>query len=102
MNFCTKCQSIYAQPGTCNCYAPAQAAPQPYPGTTTVPFPSIPWTPPYSPWWGIYPPYSVPTVWGSLGNDTTITTTWKAGDPMTVVDMDGAVSQWSFTSGELT
>jgi hypothetical protein len=22
MNYCTKCQSLYAAPGTCNCYAP--------------------------------------------------------------------------------
>ena len=24
MNFCTKCQSIYSQPGTCNCFATQQ------------------------------------------------------------------------------
>lgn len=22
MNYCTKCESFYSQPGTCNCYAP--------------------------------------------------------------------------------
>lgn len=24
MNYCTKCQSHYQQPGTCNCFAPVQ------------------------------------------------------------------------------
>jgi hypothetical protein len=26
MNYCTKCHSIYAKPGTCNCYAETQPA----------------------------------------------------------------------------
>ena len=25
MNYCTKCQSFYAKPGTCNCYATGAA-----------------------------------------------------------------------------
>ena len=29
MNYCTKCQSIYSEPGTCNCYA-AQGDSQPW------------------------------------------------------------------------
>ena len=29
MNYCTKCQSIYSEPGTCNCYA-AQGESQPW------------------------------------------------------------------------
>jgi hypothetical protein len=52
MNYCTKCQSIYSQPGTCNCYAAPKAAPYigpftPYTYPTTVP--CIPWTPTYPP-----------------------------------------------------
>lgn len=27
MNYCTKCGSLYAQPGTCNCFAPPRLAP---------------------------------------------------------------------------
>jgi hypothetical protein len=47
MNYCTKCQSIYSQPGTCNCYAPAPFAPyvtNPLIYPTTTPY--IPWFPP--------------------------------------------------------
>jgi hypothetical protein len=58
MNYCTKCQSIYSQPGTCNCYAPAQVAPyiqqpvMPWTIPTTVPG-ITPWNPPLwgGPWW---------------------------------------------------
>ena len=38
MNYCTKCWSIYSEPGTCNCYA-AQGESQPWtipPGDTTL------------------------------------------------------------------
>lgn len=38
MNYCTKCQSIYSQPGTCNCYAPVRV---------TI-WPSYPYTYPYT------------------------------------------------------
>ena len=46
MNFCTKCASLYAKPGTCNCYAEAQPAVSPwvpvypiYPSYPTYPMP---------------------------------------------------------------
>lgn len=57
MNFCTKCESYYRQPGTCNCFAGSQPklwpfepaktidTPTPYvPSVTTTLDPTIPTT----------------------------------------------------------
>lgn len=54
MNFCMKCQSVYAQPGTCNCFARTAPEIQPVPGVAPItPFvPYVPSVPPTStPWW---------------------------------------------------
>jgi len=41
MNYCTKCESFYQKPGTCNCFAGTQPAititPQPYDPNSTAP-----------------------------------------------------------------
>lgn len=71
MNYCRKCQSDYEKPGTCNCFAPQQAAP-------AYPWPYTPYIP-YSPVWITpYQPYSVTPITlgatvtgGDLGPDAT-------------------------------
>jgi hypothetical protein len=51
MNHCRDCNSDYATPGTCNCFAPG--------GKRSAAPPSVPWYP-YSPW---YPPYYPSYPW---------------------------------------
>ena len=43
MNFCTKCASYYAKPGTCNCFAEPNtgASPWQYPVFPTTPAPTV-------------------------------------------------------------
>jgi hypothetical protein len=56
MNYCTKCESMYQKPGTCNCFAATQPAititPQPYDPNSTA----QPWSPSptVGPWWQDY------------------------------------------------
>ena len=60
MNYCTKCQSYYGKPGTCNCYATVQPSPLP-----VQPWPVTPW--PYRIWIGDPPSYPNGTTtitWG--------------------------------------
>lgn len=76
MNFCLRCQSLYAQPGTCNCFATTAPSIQPQPAVQPLPYvyptitPSYPgW--PGNPWqpavtWGTTPNVAVP----STGNST--------------------------------
>lgn len=55
MNYCTKCESFYQKPGTCNCFAGTQ------PAITITPQPSTPTHP-----WPSYTPWVYPTItWGS-------------------------------------
>lgn len=83
MNFCTKCQSIYSQPGTCNCYAPAKPIEvQPLPYVPYVPTP-VPWSP---------PPFQGPFWWYS---PTITTLEWKPN--ATTMLNDGM--QVSYTEG---
>jgi hypothetical protein len=97
MNYCTKCQSIYCQPGTCNCYAAPGLTPYPTPpGTTTVPFPNIPWTPLYSP--TITTPH-ISWDFGTTGGNVTI-------QPKTGQSVGEAIREWAAsidgTNGGLT
>lgn len=62
MNYCTKCGSIYSQPGTCNCFATGTRVVPPL--TPTYPQPWIPWTP--APQW----PYGT-TITYTVGEVTT-------------------------------
>lgn len=70
-NFCTKCECYFTQPGTCNCFAPAQVAP-------TLPY--VPYIPTY-PTYPVYPfgtpiwvgPSPTTTVAPMIGNDWGVT-----------------------------
>lgn len=60
MNYCTKCGSIYSQPGTCNCFARGTVIPSPLPIQPITPAPWAPTTPIINPpWWG------TTIVWGN-------------------------------------
>lgn len=64
MNHCHDCNSDYARPGSCNCFAPGgkryaapmtipggvqpYVPPAPYPTPITIPPTPVPWTPPWS------------------------------------------------------
>jgi hypothetical protein len=63
MNFCTKCRSIYAQPGTCNCFARTAPAPQ------VVPFPYQPVQPNTFPW--VAPPIGPTITYSTDGANST-------------------------------
>jgi hypothetical protein len=84
MNYCTKCESYYQKPGTCNCYAaPRVEITQPltpYIYPTTVPY--IPWTTPH------YPPFTIGT--GSAITTTSPGIMWNGP-----VSIDNAVGPFS-------
>lgn len=81
MNFCTKCQSIYQQPGTCNCYAASRPL---------VPVQPLPLTPQPLPYIGDPPP---PMVGG-----TTITVkACEGGKGGTLMYQDGSRVPFSLT-----
>lgn len=42
MNFCTKCESYYQSPGTCNCFAVSQPRPWPFEPAPTIAPPTVP------------------------------------------------------------
>lgn len=67
MNYCIKCQSIYAQPGTCNCYA-EKSLPQ----RDISPLPYSPPTFPFYPWG----PNAVPYIGTPYWRVDTTTPTW--------------------------
>ena len=57
MNYCTKCDSFYTQPGTCNCFA-ASLRPTFAPQPNTFPYPYV-------------SPYIGDPIPGSPGGSTT-------------------------------
>jgi hypothetical protein len=74
-NYCTKCASFYAHPGTCNCYAPVRDLsplpiyPYPQPWPPFVPYigdpPYTPVTHPgYVPWYQTTT--ACPLTWGQI------------------------------------
>jgi hypothetical protein len=66
MNHCHDCNSSYAVPGTCNCFAtggkraPVEVSPDPYPWMQPT-YPPTPWTAPWS-----EEPYKI--TWSPLGS----------------------------------
>ena len=94
MNFCMKCQSLYAQPGTCNCYAQiakpiALPAPLPYYPPVTYP----------SPWWGIQPPRPfVPYVGDVVPSGITTTGVAITGSTVSLEQAMRSASGWSYTA----
>ncbi len=78
MNFCTKCDSYYQQPGTCNCYAPVVIV------TTATPYPLPPPTgdeipPPYETTCGAITVQEYGTIIDNNASGCTIT--WDPDDP---------------------
>lgn len=74
MNHCCDCNSDYATPGTCNCFA--VGGKRYAGGINEKPFPSIPYVPytPY-PWYPTYPPFTI--TGGSVAADSTATITFN-------------------------
>jgi len=66
MNYCTKCGSIYTQPGTCNCFAPQPMQPVPTVVPLPLPYPTPTWVP-----WNPYPGTGI--TWTCGPNGFTVT-----------------------------
>lgn len=84
MNYCHRCHSSYAQPGTCNCFAPDQPARHAEP-------PSVPYPAPAP----LYPWVIIPSTTPAVPTDFQVTCGSNTGGVANVTLSSGQVVQGS-------
>lgn len=92
MNYCHRCHSSYAQPGSCNCFAPDQPR-RADPPSVPYPAPSIPMWEPYK-YYFTYPDPVIPPFEVTCGTTDASSTNVELSPGEIVQSSDNFARSW--------